>query len=158
MKKIHAWEPWFFIVFGLFHLHRIWAVFDRESYALFWLGIMENKGIPYFFIMGVLSILCVIGIVTFLRDRKDNYWWRWIYVCGGCYLLFDLFAIATEMAFWQRLLLWMFDINSHYWNAVWFAFIILGTFVFMLGCNLSVKYGKQSRAAKNRRPDSAKKN
>lgn len=23
VKKIYAWEPWFFIVFGLFHLHKL---------------------------------------------------------------------------------------------------------------------------------------
>ena len=51
MKKIYSWEPWFFMFFGLFHLHRIWALADRESYASFWMGIMENKGIAYFGIM-----------------------------------------------------------------------------------------------------------
>jgi hypothetical protein len=52
MKKIHAWEPWVFIFFGLFHLHRIWALFDRASYASFWMGIMETKGVLYFLLMG----------------------------------------------------------------------------------------------------------
>ncbi len=31
-KKILAFEPWFFIFFGLFHLHRIWGLIDRNSY------------------------------------------------------------------------------------------------------------------------------
>ena len=52
MKKIYAWEPWFFIFFGIFHLHRIWGLFDRVSYADFWLGILENKGAFYFILMG----------------------------------------------------------------------------------------------------------
>ena len=56
-KKIYAWEPWFFLFFGIFHFHRIWALIDRESYASFWLGIMENKGIEYFMIMGMLAAL-----------------------------------------------------------------------------------------------------
>lgn len=34
-KKILVWEPWFFIVFGLFHLHRIWGLIERDSYAGF---------------------------------------------------------------------------------------------------------------------------
>ena len=25
MKKIYSFEPWFFIFFGVFHLHRIWG-------------------------------------------------------------------------------------------------------------------------------------
>ena len=73
MKEIYAWEPWFFMFFGLFHLHRIWAFIDRESYASFWMGIMENKGIAYFGIMGILAALCVLGIVTFIKNRKSNF-------------------------------------------------------------------------------------
>ena len=126
MKKILAWEPWFFIFFGLFHLHRIWALFHRESYAAFWIGIMQNKGFSYFFIMGILALLCAIGIITFFRERKNKDWWRWIYICGGCYILFDLLAIATGMKFWHQLLLRMFDTNSQYWNATWITFILLG--------------------------------
>lgn len=138
-KKIYSWEPWFFIFFGLFHLHRIWALIDREGYASFWLGIMENKGVPYFVIMGILALLCVLGIITFSRNLHCNYWWRWIYLGGGAYVLFDLFAIATGMKFWHKLLLIMFDTASPYWNAVWIFFILLGGFVFLLGISLLVK-------------------
>lgn len=138
-KKIYSWEPWFFIFFGLFHLHRIWALIDRERYASFWLGIMENKGVPYFVIMGILALLCVLGIVTFVRNLHCNYWWRWIYLGGGVYVLFDLFAIATGMKFWHKLLLIMFDTASPYWNAVWIFFILLGGFVFLLGISLFSK-------------------
>lgn len=35
MKKIYHYEPWFFIFFGIFHLHRIWGMVERESYAAF---------------------------------------------------------------------------------------------------------------------------
>ena len=144
MKKTYAWEPWFFMFFGLFHLHRIWALFDREGYASFWLGLVENKGTTYFLIMGLLAILCVVGIVTFFRERRHNYWWRWIYICGGLYLLFDLFAIATGIEFWHRLLLLMFNTSSNYWNVIWIAFILLGGFVFILGVKLLVEYNKQN--------------
>lgn len=136
MKKIYSWEPWFFIFFGLFHMHRIWAFLDRDSYASFWLGILENKGIPYFLIMGILAGLCILGMITFFRERKSNYVWRWIYFIGGAYLLFDLFAIATGMPFWHTLLASMFDTASPYWNAVWGFFILLGIGVFVLGIKL----------------------
>ena len=52
---------------------------------------MENRDVLYFLIMGLLAGLCVLGIVTFIRERGVNYLWRWIYVLGGVYLLFDLF-------------------------------------------------------------------
>ena len=68
VKKIYVWEPWFFIFFGVFHLHRIWALYDRRSYASFWIGIMQNKGVEYFLIMGILAALCIIGICTFIRE------------------------------------------------------------------------------------------
>ena len=140
-RKIYGWEPWFFVFFGLFHLHRVWALFDREGYASFWLGIMEDKGAPYFLIMGILASLCLLGIVVFIRERKRNYWWRWVYIGGGGYLLFDLFAIATGMSVWQKLLQKMFDTSSPYWNIVWGFFILLGAAVFILGIRLFVKRG-----------------
>ena len=128
--------------FGLFHMHRIWAIIDRESYASFWMGIMEKKGVPYFLIMGILAGLCVLGIITFIRERKANYLWRWIYIFGGTYVLFDLFAIAIGLRVWQKLLKAMFDITSPYWNIVWGFFIFLGTAVFVLGIKLMLKMKK----------------
>ena len=95
--------------FGLFHLHRIWGLIDRTSYADFWLGILENKGAFYFVLMGILAFLCICGIVTFWKNKKNKYWWRWIYIFGGSYVLFDLFAIAIELKVWNDLLLFMFD-------------------------------------------------
>lgn len=132
-KKIYLWEPWFFIFFGIFHMHRIWGLADRNSYAEFWLGILENKGAIYFILMGVLASLCILGIVTFIKNRNNNSWWRWIYIFGGTYVIFDLFAIAVELKFWNNLLMMMFDVNSPYWNIIWSFFILLGGFVFMLG-------------------------
>lgn len=136
MKKIYGYEPWFFIFFGIFHLHRIWGLVDRQSYAAFWMNVMESKGIFYFFLMGILAALCVMGIVTFFRNLHHNAWWRWIYLCGGGYLLFDLFAIATGLAFWHDLLVAMFDVTAPYWNLLWGGFVVMGGFVFILGCVL----------------------
>ena len=114
-------------------MHRIWALLDRDSYASFWLGILEIKGILYFLIMGILAGLCILGMITFVRERKSNYVWQWIYFFGGVYLLFDLFAIAAGLPFWQKLLVSMFDAVSPYWNIVWGFFILLGAGVFVLG-------------------------
>ena len=142
VKRIYAWEPCFFIFFGLFHMHRIWALIDRKTYASFWIGIMEKKGPAYFLIMGILAGLCILGIITFIRERKANYIWRWIYLFGGAYVLFDLFAIAIGLEAWQRLLAVMFDTSSSYWNIIWGFFILLGMAVFVLGIGLIVKRRK----------------
>jgi len=142
LKRIYAWEPWFYIFFGLFHMHRIWALVDRSSYASFWMGIMKDKGAAYFIIMGILAALCVLGIVTFIRERKRNYFWRWIYLFGGAYVLFDLFAIAIGLKVWQKILDVMFDTKSPYWNVIWLFFILLGTAVFILGISLLVNRKK----------------
>lgn len=136
MKKIYAWEPWFFIFFGVFHIHRLWALIDRNSYADFWLKILESRGAFYFILMGVLASLCVLGIATFCRSINSNFWWRWIYIFGGCYVLFDLLAIATNLKIWSSLLLMMFDVQSVYWNYIWGFFIALGVFVLVLGVKL----------------------
>ena len=144
MKRIFAWEPWFFIFFGVFHMHRIWALIDRQSYADFWMGIYEEKGGTDFVLMGLLAGLCILGIVTFIRERKANYLWRWIYVFGGAYVLFDLFAIAIGLEIWKKLLSAMFDTTSALWNPIWIFFIVLGCAVFVLGIRLLVILKKEN--------------
>lgn len=139
MKKIEVFEPWFFIFFGVFHLHRIWGIIDRKSYADFWIGIMENKGIFYYFLMGILALFCILGMIVFFKHLHNNFWWRWIYLFGGGYLLFDLFAIATGMDFWHKLILKMYDTNAPYWNVLWFMFILMGGAVFVLGITILFK-------------------
>ncbi|MBQ8569682.1 MAG: hypothetical protein IJ446_10745 [Oscillospiraceae bacterium] len=129
--------------FGIFHLHRIWGLIDRVSYSEFWLGILESKGIFYFVLMGILAFLCIFGIAIFCRNAGHNYWWRRIYIFGGGYLLFDLFAIAVELKVWNELLMLMFDVNSPYWNLIWGVFIGLGAFVFCLGIKLLKEYKAQ---------------
>lgn len=83
MKMIYKFEPWFFMFFEVFHLHRIWGLVDRNSYAKFWINVMEYKELFYFVLMGILSVLCVLGIITFFKNLRYNYWWRRIYLCGG---------------------------------------------------------------------------
>lgn len=77
--------------------------------------------------------------VSFTQNLGQNFWWRWIYLFGGSYLLFDLFAIATGLSFWRNLLYAMFDVSAWYWNFVWGGFILLGGAVFVLGIRLKVK-------------------
>ena len=85
----------------------------------------------------ILQKWCIVQrIVVFIRERKHSFWWRWIYVGGGGYLLFDLFTIATGLKFWQELLNKMFDVTSPYWNMIWGGFILLGVLVFILGISL----------------------
>lgn len=145
MKKIYSFEPCFFLFFGLFHLHRIWGLIDRQAYAAFWIGVMEKRGIFYFLLMGILAVLCVLGMVTFFANLRRNYWWRWIYIFGGGYLLFDLFAITTGLRFWHELILAMFDVTASYWNLLWGGFVVLGGGVFVLGCLLLKRVGVMYR-------------
>ena len=119
-------EPWFFLFFGLFHLHRIWALVDRESYAGFWLGVLERRGPFYFALMGVLAALCLAGLSAFFRYREEKVWWRWLYVFGGGYVLWDLFAIAAGLDLWERLLRAMFDTALPCWNLLWGGFAVMG--------------------------------
>lgn len=133
-SKIYWFEPVVFLFFGVFHLHRIWGLVDRNSYADFWLGVMNNRGILYFVLMGILSILCIAGIITFLGSIGKNHWWRWIYIFGGGYVLFDMFAIAIKLNAWNKLVLMMFDTSSAYWNILWSIFILIGS----LSCGLGL--------------------
>lgn len=132
-SKIYLFEPIVFLLFGLFHIHRIWGFIDRTEYANFWLGIMNNRGFLYFLLMSILSVLCLAGIIVFILNIGRNYWWRWVYIFGGGYVLFDLCAIMIKLKIWSKLLLFMFDTESEYWNFVWGFFVSLGVLSFLLG-------------------------
>ncbi len=95
-RKVFAWEPWLFMTFGLFHLHRIWALIDRNSYARFWIGALENRGPFYFVLMGILAALCILGVTAFVKNRRVNYWWRWIYLLGGFAFVLGIKLLIQE--------------------------------------------------------------
>ena len=145
MRKIKAFEPWVFIFFGVFHLHRIWGLIDRKTYADFWLGIMENRGVFYYLLMGILAGLCICGIVAFFKNLYNNFWWRWIYIFCGGYLLFDLFAIITGMKFWRVLIFKMFDTTATYWNLIWGMFTVIGVISLALGISMLRKLQKANK-------------
>ena len=132
-SKIFWFEPVVFLFFGLFHLHRVWALIDRIKYANFWLAVLNQRGILYFILMGILSALCIAGIIVFLRNIGNNYWWRWIYIFGGGYVLFDLICILVQYKLWYVLLGAMFDTTNIYWNYLWGLFIVMGILSLALG-------------------------
>lgn len=79
-----------FLFFGAFHLHRIWGLFDRKSYADFWIGVMEQRNWFYFLLMGILTIFCVLGIKTFFKNLHHNFWWDGYTFLAGfmCYSIY----------------------------------------------------------------------
>ena len=143
--SIHWFEPWFFLLFGLFHLHRVWALADRQGYAAFWLGVLERLGWFYFALMGLLAGLCLAGLWAFVRRRRENVWWRWSYVLGGGYVLWDLFAIAAGLDFWEKLLYSMFDTALPCWDLLWGGFVLLGAGAFVLGLMLLARRRRDAR-------------
>lgn len=66
MREISPFEPWFFILFGLFHLHRVWGLLDREDYAAFWLGVLTERGAFYWALMAVLGGMCLWALALVL--------------------------------------------------------------------------------------------
>ena len=72
MNKIERFELLIFIVFRIFHLHKIWGLTDRKSYAAFWIEIMEQKDFSYYLLSGILAALCIWGICIFLKNLHHN--------------------------------------------------------------------------------------
>ena len=91
---------------------------------------------PFFFLFfGAFHLPRVWGLVD--RQSYADFWMGLMRSKGALYyLLFDLFAIATGLEFWEKLLLKMFDVSAWYWNILWICFILLGGFAFGLGIRL----------------------
>lgn len=147
--KIQWFEPIFFLFFGIMHTSRIWSFYDRESYSNAWLGMMYDKGIIYYVLMRCMAGLCIAGIIVFFLNRDKNQWWRWVYIVGGGYVLFDLFAIATRLHFWEQLLLFMFDTQSPYWYLIWGLFIVIGILSLALGIYLCKQLYQQRKTLRS---------
>lgn len=80
------------MAFGLFHLHRIWGLIDRNAYARFWINTLTNKGLFYFVLMSVLAVLCIWGIITFAKigitiTGGDGSIYLVAFMCCSIYLL-----------------------------------------------------------------------
>lgn len=143
-SKIYWFEPLVFIFFGVMHMSRIWGLFDRDGYRGFWMSAYYERGAAYFAISGIMAVLCVAGIVVFLKNFGRNYWWRWVYLFGGGYVIFDLAAISVKWQPWEDLLEFMYDVNSPYWNLIWGFFIIIGAMSLVLG--ICIAAGNRSKS------------
>lgn len=80
MKRIRWFEPWVFLWFGVFHLHRVWGFGDREAYAAFWMRVLLERDWLYYGLMGLLAGLCLMGMAAFFKNLHYNGWWRWFYL------------------------------------------------------------------------------
>ena len=96
---------------------------------------MENE-VTYILLLTTLAVLCIIGFIIFLKNYGKNPWWRWIYIFGGGYLIFDVFAIYFNLEFWIELIEFMNDVTNPYWNIIWGIFVIIGIFSLILGFHL----------------------
>lgn len=142
-----------YVFFGVFHLHRIWALVERSSYAKFWLSVLQSRGIIYFILLAIMMLLCLGGFIAFVRNRRYNFWWRYLYLLGGAYVVFDLFAIYFELPVWKEVIYTMFDTSNSNWTLIWGGgFIGMGALSLVLGIRLIMTYmGQRNIRMKTRR-------
>lgn len=143
-SKIYWVEPSVFIFFGVMHMSRIWGLFDREGYREFWISAYYERGFTYCAVSGIMSALCIAGITVFFANLGQNYWWRWIYIFCGGYVIFDLAAILLKWQPWEDLLIFMYNVDSSYWNVIWGFFIILGGMSLIFGIYIAVRKKEKS--------------
>jgi len=119
-------ESLFFLFFGMFHIHRIWAFIDSKSYNNFWLNILESRG-QFFYSLGFLIlIVSIIVIMYFIKSYKYKKWWRWIYLFGGIYLIIDSVLNILNNNLMKNIIIKMYTIKQPYYSILWGLFIILG--------------------------------
>ena len=119
-------ESLFFLFFGLFHIHRIWAFINAKAYNNFWLNISRNRN-TFFYLLGIiLIILTFVVIIYFIKYFKERKWWRWIYLFGGTYLLIDSILNLLNNNFMNNIVIKMYTLRQPYYKILWGSFIILG--------------------------------
>ena len=128
----YKFESLFFLFFGLFHIHRIWAFIDSKSYNKFWLELLENRDISFFILGFLLFIITVIAIIYFIKNFKDKKWWRWIYLFGGIYLVIDSVLNLLNVNIINNIVVKMYTLKQPYYDILWGLFIILGIICFII--------------------------
>ena len=91
-------------------------------------------------LMLVLVMFCLVGIITFIKNRGNNFWWRWIYLFGGGYVLFDVAAVVLNVSVWHKLLIFMFDSETPHYYFIWGFFCIAGAGILVLGLRIFKAY------------------
>jgi uncharacterized membrane protein len=119
-------ESLFFLFFGLFHIHRIWAFIDSKTYNTFWLNILDSRGAFLFILGSLLLIMSIIVILYFIKNFKDKKWWRWIYLFGGIYLVMDTVLNLLNNNFIKNVVIKMYTVEQPYYSILWGLFIVLG--------------------------------
>jgi hypothetical protein len=119
-------ESLFFLFFGLFHIHRIWAFIDSKSYNNFWLNILDSRGAFLYIFGSLLFIMSIIVILYFIKYFGDKKWWRWVYLFGGIYLIWDTILNLLNNDFIKNFIIKMYTIKQPYYFILWGLFIILG--------------------------------
>jgi hypothetical protein len=119
-------ESLFFLFFGLFHIHRIWAFIDSNSYNKFWLELLANRGTSFFILGLLLFILTITVIIYFIKNFKNRKWWRWIYLFGGIYVIIDIILNLFNNNFIKNIVIKMYTLEQPYYSILWGLFITLG--------------------------------
>jgi hypothetical protein len=129
-------ESLVFLIFGLFHTHRIWAFVDSKSYNKFWLNVLEGRG-AFFYILGVLLIIMsILLILYFIKCFKNKKWWGWIYLFGGIYLLIDSILNLLGNNFIKNVVIKMYTLKQPYFSILWSLFILIGIISIVLSIYL----------------------
>ena len=119
-------ESLFFCIFGLFHIHRIWAFINAKGYNVFWLNVLRNKNI-FFYILGIILVsLAIIALAFFVKFFKEKKWWRWIYLFGGIYVLIDCILNLLDNNFMAYVVMKMYTLKQPFYNILWSFFILVG--------------------------------
>ena len=119
-------ESLFFVFFGLFHIHRIWAFIDVEAYNVFWLNVLKNRNL-FFYILGIILVpLAIVAIAFFVKYFKEKKWWRWIYLFGGIYVLIDCILNLLDNSFMTYIVIKMYTLKQPFYNILWGFFILVG--------------------------------
>jgi len=84
----------------------------------------------------IILLLSIFAILTFIINFKNNKWWRWIYLFGGIYLLFDSILNLLNVKFMMNIVNYMFTAPNPQFNIIWGFFIILGLFCIILSIYL----------------------
>ena len=93
-------------------------------------------------LMLILVVFCLAGIIIFIKNRRNNFWWRWIYIFGGGYVLFDIMAVALNVPIWHNLLRFMFNTGTPYYHFIWGFFCVIGAGALLLGLQIFKAYRK----------------
>lgn len=125
-EKVYAFESPAFLLFGVFMVHRVWAIVNPPSFSNFWINAYFAKHPLILLVYALLAGLGLAGTWILIRTYRTYYWWRLFFPIIAAYGIQNVYKIWTQGEAWRDRILIYYHTGLRIWDLMWGLAVIAG--------------------------------